>query len=58
MSKRLLANGVGKALPIIGGIVSGAITYGSFLPMAKKLNSHLTKRTATKRKSSKPRTGD
>jgi hypothetical protein len=58
MSKRLLANGVGKAIPIIGGIVSGAITYGSFLPMAKKLNSHLTKRTATKRKSSKPRTGD
>jgi hypothetical protein len=53
MTKRLLANGIGKAIPFIGGIISGAITYASFLPMAKRLNSHLGKRQASKARASK-----
>ncbi|MCX6485920.1 MAG: hypothetical protein NTX78_04705 [Rhodoluna sp.] len=50
MTKRLLANGVGKAIPILGGVISGAITFASFHPMAKKLNNHLLKRTTAKRR--------
>jgi len=52
MTKRLLANGVGKAIPIVGGLVSGAITFASFKPMANRLNVHLLKRTTAKRRSS------
>ncbi|MFM2024873.1 MAG: hypothetical protein RLZZ56_886 [Actinomycetota bacterium] len=53
MTKRLLASGVGKAIPIVGGVISGAITFASFHPMAKRLDTHLLKRTAAKRRSLK-----
>jgi hypothetical protein len=52
MTKRLLANGVGKAIPIVGGLISGVITFASFKPMANRLNVHLLKRSAAKRRSS------
>ena len=53
MTKRLLASGVGKAIPVVGGVISGAITFASFHPMAKKLNNHLLKRTTAKRRALK-----
>jgi len=48
MTKRLLANSAGKAVPIVGGILSGAITLASFRPMANRLNAHLLRRQTTK----------
>jgi hypothetical protein len=50
MTKSIFANGVGKAIPVLGGILSGAITLSSFHPMANRLNRHLIKRNATKRR--------
>jgi hypothetical protein len=53
MTKKLLANGIGKAIPVVGGLLSGAITYGSFHPMANRLNTHLIKRQNSKRRAVK-----
>lgn len=41
MTKDVFAKGVGTAIPIIGGVVSGGITYVSFNTMSKKLQKHL-----------------
>jgi hypothetical protein len=53
MTKKLLANGIGKAIPVVGGLLSGAITYASFHPMANRLNAHLIKRQNAKRRAVK-----
>lgn len=37
-----MANVIGKFIPIIGGLISGTVTYASFRPMAKRLNRELT----------------
>jgi len=41
MTKDTFGRGVGKAIPILGGVLSGAITAISFKPMAEKLQKHL-----------------
>ena len=41
MTKDTFGKGVGKAIPILGGVLSGAITAFSFKPMAEKLHKHL-----------------
>ena len=41
LTKEVAKKGISKALPILGGIVSGAITYTTFGPMAKKLQGSL-----------------
>lgn len=41
MTKDTFGRGVGKAIPILGGVLSGAITAISFKPMAEKLRKHL-----------------
>lgn len=41
MTKDTFGRGVGKAIPILGGVLSGAITAFSFKPMAEKLQKHL-----------------
>ncbi len=41
MTKRIFANGVAKVVPVIGAVVSGGVTLGTFLPMAKRLQKHL-----------------
>lgn len=41
MTKQVFAKGVAKVIPVLGGVVSGAFTLGTFLPMAKRLKSHL-----------------
>lgn len=48
MTKRLFASGVAKAIPVIGAVVSGGLTLGTFLPMAKKLQKHLASLELTK----------
>ena len=37
MTKTTFAKGVSKAIPIVGGVVSGGITLASMLPMGKRL---------------------
>ena len=41
INKEIFSKSVSKAVPIIGGVVSGGITFGSFRPMAKKLQNYL-----------------
>lgn len=41
MTKKIFANGVAKAIPLIGALASGGLTFATFLPMAKKLEIHL-----------------
>ena len=41
MSKQLLAKSVSKFLPVIGGLISGGLSYATFGPMAKKLAKDL-----------------
>lgn len=37
MTKSVFAKGVSKAIPIIGGVISGSITFASMKPMGKRL---------------------
>lgn len=41
MTKDTFGRSVGKAIPILGGVLSGAITAFSFKPMTEKLQKHL-----------------
>lgn len=41
MTKKIFAGGVAKAIPVVGAVLSGGLTLGTFLPMSKKLQKHL-----------------
>ena len=41
MTKDVFAKGVSKALPIVGGVVSGGITFATLRPMGKRLKDVL-----------------
>lgn len=41
LTKEVAAKGVAKVLPILGGVVSGAITYSAFGPMARRLQGDM-----------------
>ncbi|MEN8908274.1 MAG: hypothetical protein ABF289_20145 [Clostridiales bacterium] len=41
MTKQIFAKSVGKVIPIVGGLVSGGLTYSAFKPSAKKLKKYL-----------------
>lgn len=43
VTKSTVAKGISKAIPIIGGIVSGTLNFASMMPMAKRLKSELNK---------------
>lgn len=43
ITKDTFAKGVGKIIPIIGGVISGGLTLITFLPMARRLNNCLKK---------------
>ena len=45
LTKKTLAQGVSKAVPIIGGLISGGINFASMMPMANRLNDALDKAT-------------
>ena len=53
LSTATFANGAGKLVPIAGGIISGALTFSTFRPMANRLNKVLVSRQATKARASK-----
>jgi len=42
MTKQTFARAVSKAVPVIGGVVSGGLTLATYLPMAKRLQKHLS----------------
>lgn len=42
MTKEIFAKGVGKVVPVIGGVVSGGLTLATFVPMSKKLQKYLS----------------
>jgi len=42
MVKATFAKGVSKAVPILGGAISGGLTLATFKPMATKLKNHLS----------------
>ena len=48
MTTQIFANGVSKAVPVIGAVASGGLTLATFFPMAKKLQKHLASLEQTK----------
>jgi hypothetical protein len=43
MTKKVFAKSVSKVIPLIGGVVSGKITFATFLPMGMRLTDALDK---------------
>lgn len=41
LTKETFAKGVGKIVPVVGGLVSGGLTYATFKPGAETLRKHL-----------------
>lgn len=41
MTKEVFAKGVSKVVPVVGGVISGGITYASFKPGAERLRRYL-----------------
>lgn len=41
LTKKTFASGVAKSIPVAGAALSGGLTFVTFLPMSKKLQSHL-----------------
>lgn len=48
MTTRIFASGVAKAVPVVGAVLSGGLTLGTFLPMSKRLQKHLASLELTK----------
>lgn len=42
MTKQIFADGVGKVIPVIGGLVTGGVTYASFKPCSYRLKATLS----------------
>ena len=45
VTKTTVAQGVSKAIPVIGGVISGGLNFASMMPMAKRLSAALDKAT-------------
>lgn len=41
MTKEIFAKGVGKIIPFVGGVISGGLTFVTFLPSCKRLQKKL-----------------
>ncbi|KJS11852.1 MAG: membrane protein [Peptococcaceae bacterium BRH_c8a] len=41
MTKEIFAKGVGKVVPVVGGAISGGLTYLTFKPLAVRLKNYL-----------------
>jgi hypothetical protein len=48
MTTQIFANGVAKIIPVVGAVLSGGLTLGTFLPMSKRLQKHLASLELTK----------
>ena len=45
VTKTTVAQGVSKAIPLIGGVISGGLNFASMMPMAKRLSAALDNAT-------------
>lgn len=45
VTKSTVAQGISKAIPIIGGVISGTLNFASMMPMATRLNDALNQAT-------------
>lgn len=45
ITKTTVAHGFSKAIPIVGGVISGGLNFASMMPMAKRLYEELDKAT-------------
>lgn len=45
ITKATVAQGVSKAIPIVGGVISGGLNFASMMPMANRLNTEFDKTT-------------
>lgn len=43
VTKTTFAHGVSKAIPVVGGVISGGLNFASMMPMAKRLSTTLDK---------------
>ena len=43
VTKNTVARGISKAIPVVGGVISGSLNFASMLPMAKRLAAALDK---------------
>ncbi len=41
MTKEIFAKGVSKIIPVVGGVISGGLTYANFKPCANRLKKYL-----------------
>lgn len=41
MTTQIFAKGSAKIIPLVGAVISGGLTFSTFLPMAKRLQKHL-----------------
>ncbi len=41
VTKQGFAKSLGKAIPVVGGVISGSVTYFTMKPMANQLRDHL-----------------
>lgn len=48
MTKQIFAGGVAKIIPVLGAVLSGGLTFATFLPMSKRLQKHLASLELTK----------
>lgn len=51
LTKENFAKGLGKVIPIVGGVISGGLTYTTFKPGAKRLQKALKESAETMKKS-------
>ncbi|MFG2175789.1 hypothetical protein ACGFMO_31235 [Streptomyces niveus] len=42
MTKQTFAKSVSKAIPLVGAVVSGGLTFATFRPMSRRLKTHLS----------------
>lgn len=48
MTKTIFANGIAKAIPVVGAVLSGGLTLGTLFSMSKRLQKHLASLEITK----------
>lgn len=48
MTKQIFAKSAAKIVPLVGAVVSGSLTFATFMPMSKRLQKHLASLPLTK----------
>lgn len=48
MTKQIFAKGVSKLIPVVGAVLSGGLSFATFVPMCRRLKNHLRSLELTK----------